>query len=114
MEKRSFQDIHRNSLVAVFLRKLEYCGAILFLTTNRVTAFDDAILSRMHIMFAFSKIERDAKRQIWNRFIEEARTAEGPAQIEPKELERLIETQLNARQVCWIDLSSLHPDSNGD
>lgn len=36
LEKRSMHDIHRNSLVGVFLRQLEYFMGILFLTTNRV------------------------------------------------------------------------------
>ena len=98
MEKRSVQDIHRNSLVAVFLRKLEYCGAILFLTTNRVAEFDDAILSRMHIIFTFPRIERDAKKQIWDRLIQRAHTEQGPGKIETKDLTRLTETQLNGRQ----------------
>lgn len=77
MEKRSIQDIYRNNLVSVFLRKLEYCEAILFATTNRVAAFDEAILSRMHIMLVFPKIGPDAKKQIWNQFIRRARTENG-------------------------------------
>ena len=36
LEKRNIQDIHRNALVSVFLRQLEYFQGILFLTTNRV------------------------------------------------------------------------------
>lgn len=35
LKRRSSQNLHRNSLVAVFLRKLEYCAGILFLTTRR-------------------------------------------------------------------------------
>lgn len=40
----------RNSVVSVFLRKLEYYDAIMFLTTNRVAQFDEAILSRIHMI----------------------------------------------------------------
>lgn len=36
MEKRTIRDIHRNALVSIFLRQLEYFQGILFLTTNRV------------------------------------------------------------------------------
>lgn len=36
LEKRTIQDIHRNALVSIFLRLLEYFQGILFLTTNRV------------------------------------------------------------------------------
>lgn len=49
LEKRSIHDIHRNALVSIFLRLLEYFQGILFLTTNRVETFDDAFQSRkMH------------------------------------------------------------------
>lgn len=37
MERRSTNDLNRNSLVAGFLRSLEYYDGILFLTTNRVS-----------------------------------------------------------------------------
>lgn len=40
-------DIGQNAIVGVFLRLLEYYGGILFLTTNRDTIIDDAILSRV-------------------------------------------------------------------
>ena len=46
LEKRSIHDIHRNALVSIFLRLLEYFQGILFLTTNRVETFDDAFQSR--------------------------------------------------------------------
>lgn len=36
LEKREVHDIHRNALVSIFLRLLEYFQGILFLTTNRV------------------------------------------------------------------------------
>lgn len=36
LEKRTIQDIHRNALVSIFLRLLEYFQGIIFLTTNRV------------------------------------------------------------------------------
>jgi hypothetical protein len=90
MERRSMQDIHRNALVSVFLRKLEYCEAILFLTINRVTTFDDAIVSRMHIMMAFQAIGVEARKEIWNRFIQKARTLQGPAKVGAKDLNRLM------------------------
>lgn len=36
LEKRDLHEIHRNALVCIFLRQLEYFQGILFLTTNRV------------------------------------------------------------------------------
>lgn len=44
LEKRNIADIHRNALVSIFLRQLEYFQGILFLTTNRVeVSFDDLV-----------------------------------------------------------------------
>ena len=49
LEKRGTADLMRNSLVATFLRLLEYHSGMLFLTTNRVKAFDEAFLSRVSV-----------------------------------------------------------------
>ncbi|KAB2568835.1 Katanin p60 ATPase-containing subunit A1 [Lasiodiplodia theobromae] len=49
LEKRSTADIHRNMIVSVFLRLLEYYRGVLLLTTNRVSAFDPAFESRIHL-----------------------------------------------------------------
>ena len=54
LEARTAQDIHRNALVSIFLRLLEYFQGILFLTTNRVATFDDAFQSRIHIALRVS------------------------------------------------------------
>jgi hypothetical protein len=54
LEARTAQDIHRNALVSIFLRVLEYFQGILFLTTNRVSSFDDAFQSRIHIALRVS------------------------------------------------------------
>ncbi|XHG04116.1 hypothetical protein AWENTII_007396 [Aspergillus wentii] len=45
-EGRDRTDIERNAMVSVFLRILEYYSGILFLTTNRVGALDEAFRSR--------------------------------------------------------------------
>ena len=48
LEQLSVQDIHRNALVCVFLRTLEYYQGMMFLTANWVRQIDDAIASRIH------------------------------------------------------------------
>lgn len=40
------KDIMQNAIVGIFLRLLEYYNGFLFMTTNRATTVDDAILSR--------------------------------------------------------------------
>jgi SpoVK/Ycf46/Vps4 family AAA+-type ATPase len=49
LARRKSEDLHRNSIVSVFLRMLEYYKGLLFLTTNRVGASDEAFKSRVHI-----------------------------------------------------------------
>ncbi|KAI1144885.1 P-loop containing nucleoside triphosphate hydrolase protein [Nemania diffusa] len=70
MERRSTADLVRNSLVAGFLRALEFYDGILFLTTNRVGSFDDAFISRIHIQLYYRDFDDDQRRQIWQTFID--------------------------------------------
>ena len=49
----------------VFLRALEYFKGILFLTTNRIGAFDDAFVSRIHVQLGYDKLDEVARQHIW-------------------------------------------------
>jgi SpoVK/Ycf46/Vps4 family AAA+-type ATPase len=105
LERRSPSDTSRNGLVTVFLRKLEYFEGILFLTTNRVSEFDDAILSRIHIMLKYNSLSKDERREIWKHFLEKAHTYQGAAEISDQEFGRMVNSQLNGRQVSlWNNL----------
>lgn len=73
LEERSFANLERNAMVAVFLRQLEYFRGILFLTTNRVRTFDEAFQSRIHVALRYHDLTADAKRQIWLAFLKKAR-----------------------------------------
>ncbi|KAI1363289.1 hypothetical protein F5Y08DRAFT_354458 [Xylaria arbuscula] len=68
LERREFADLKRNSLVSVFLRCVEYYRGILFLTTNRVGTFDDAFMSRIHIVIAYDNLGPSEKAKIWKQF----------------------------------------------
>ncbi|KAI1792767.1 P-loop containing nucleoside triphosphate hydrolase protein [Ganoderma leucocontextum] len=69
LEQRSLHDMERNAMVAVFLRHVEYYRGILFMTTNRVKAFDEAFLSRIHVALHFQELTQDARRQVWTAFL---------------------------------------------
>jgi hypothetical protein len=69
LERRSVHDLHRNALVSIFLRLLEYFQGILFLTTNRVETFDEAFQSRIHIALRYNDLDQKAKKQIWKTFL---------------------------------------------
>lgn len=99
LEQRSSHHVHRNALVSVFLRELEYYQGIMFLTTNRVKQIDDAIASRVHIPLRYKSLSLDDRRGIWKGFLEKAVTKEGGASCSRKDLERLAEKDINGRQV---------------
>ncbi|CAG7985873.1 unnamed protein product [Penicillium salamii] len=99
MEQRtSYHDTH-NRLVTIFLRKLEYYQGILFLTSNRGIQFDDAILSRIHLIIEYENLTREFRRDLWSTFLSKARTMQGPAIVEEHELRRLESLALNGREV---------------
>ncbi|KAF2258837.1 P-loop containing nucleoside triphosphate hydrolase protein [Lojkania enalia] len=64
LERHSSYDLIRNGLVTVFLHKLEYLDGIMFLTTNRVSEFDEAILSRIHLMLKYNELSKNTRKQI--------------------------------------------------
>lgn len=65
LAERDKADVKRNGLVSVFLRILEYYSGILFLTTNRVGAFDDAFRSRIHLTLYYPKLDKDQSYRVW-------------------------------------------------
>ncbi|KAJ6096977.1 hypothetical protein N7486_007723 [Penicillium sp. IBT 16267x] len=101
LEKRTIHDIHRNALVSIFLRLLEYFQGILFLTTNRVETFDDAFQSRIHVALRYGDLAPKAKRSIWKMFLERVRGIEGvqTAEFSENDFDVLARHTLNGRQI---------------
>jgi hypothetical protein len=101
LEKRTIQDIHRNALVSIFLRLLEYFQGILFLTTNRVETFDDAFQSRIHVALRYGDLTTKAKRAVWKMFLEKVQSMEGVecVKFSDKDYDTLSRHNLNGRQV---------------
>lgn len=58
-------DIQQNAIVGVFLRVLEYYKGILFMTSNRATILDDAILSRATAHIHYDMPDKAELTQIW-------------------------------------------------
>ncbi|KAK3702197.1 hypothetical protein LTR37_015029 [Vermiconidia calcicola] len=63
-------DLERNALVSVFLRTLEYYSGIMFLTTNRVGAFDEAFRSRIHSALFYHDLDHDQTINIWDKSLQ--------------------------------------------
>lgn len=101
LEKRTIQDIHRNALVSIFLRLLEYFQGILFLTTNRVETFDDAFQSRIHVALRYGELTTKAKRTVWKMFLDKVKAKDGVEIVSFKETEydKLARHNLNGRQI---------------
>ena len=83
----------------MFLCKLEYCQGILFLTTNRMREFNDAILSRIHVMLRYDDLNSDSRKQIWEHFLTNLRTIQGAVDVNEKQMRVLVDYKLNGRQV---------------
>ncbi|KAK6337065.1 hypothetical protein TWF718_009851 [Orbilia javanica] len=97
LEERSVHDIKRNALVSIFLRLVEYYQGILFLTTNRVSTFDDAFQSRIHVALRYSTLQTDAREQIWRNFI--GRMDKKDTNIVEEDYKQLAAVDLNGRQI---------------
>jgi DNA polymerase III delta prime subunit len=98
LEARQPHDIHRNSLVSVFLRLTEYYQGILFLTTNRVETFDEAFQSRIHMGIRYDNLEAKARRKIWMHHVGKVEQMGRDAE-EEREKKESAETKTKAADV---------------
>jgi hypothetical protein len=106
MERREPHDIHRNALVSIFLRELEYFQGILFLTTNRVETFDDAFQSRICMGLKYGALVAKQRKEIWRNFVNKVKACEERAGLDmsgwdvgEEELVELSKKELNGRLI---------------
>ncbi|KAJ7092995.1 P-loop containing nucleoside triphosphate hydrolase protein [Mycena belliarum] len=97
LERRSLHDLERNAMVAVFLRHVEYYRGILFLTTNRVQAFDEAFLSRIHVALHFAELNEASRAQVWRAFL--ARAGVKSSSVSEEHVALLAQRAVNGRQI---------------
>lgn len=76
LEARTKDDIERNAMVGVFLRKLEYHNGVMFLTTNRVENFDPAILSRISVIIRYPDFTDETRIRVWQNILASAGIAD--------------------------------------
>lgn len=88
----------RNALVAVFLRHLEYFSGIVFLTTNRVHVFDEAMKSRIHLALGYKPPEIEMRRTLWTKSLKVVMGSELDDEIE-EAIGVFIQTKLNGREI---------------
>ncbi|EIM79449.1 P-loop containing nucleoside triphosphate hydrolase protein [Stereum hirsutum FP-91666 SS1] len=101
LEKRSMHEIQRNALVSVALRVLEYHRGVLFLTTNRITSFDDAFLSRFSVAVKYPELNQSARISVWQRFLEMAgcNIHDSEGSLNQDDIVELAERPFNGRTV---------------
>jgi len=101
LTKRNLDDVERNGLVSVFLRVLEYHEGVIFLTTNRINAFDAAFMSRIHLRIKYPALDAPTRAKIWQTALQTA--AAGGAdldQLDDGACEALAEKyELNGREI---------------
>ena len=90
--RHSTADLDRNRIVSIFLQTLEYYEGILFLTTNRARAMDEAFQSRIHISLEYPPLDRLARTKIWQGFLERTLDSEGRPGLDHELTEDHVET----------------------
>ncbi|TGJ84946.1 hypothetical protein E0Z10_g3827 [Xylaria hypoxylon] len=99
LEARTGNSSDRNALVATFLKELEYFSGIVFLTTNRVSSFDKAMKSRIHLALGYTPPDLDVRRQIWLRYLGAVPAKQSA--IKAKEVvDQLATAELNGREIA--------------
>lgn len=82
---------------------MEYYRGILFLTTNRVQAFDEAFLSRIHVALHFQQLSHESKKQVWTAFIAKANAlgteTAGKVNVTAEQVSELAKRDVNGRQI---------------
>jgi hypothetical protein len=80
----------------------------MILTTNRITTFDEAIYSRIHLSLKYDHLNKQAKENIWKAFLKRASFCMPPeeeGQLVQCKLEDLMKKNFNRRQVRQCQLT---------
>lgn len=100
LERRTKSNIIRNAMVGIFLRLLEYHNGVLFLTTNRIKAIDEAFNSRISIALHYDDLDHISRGQVWMNFFNHIRSSEGNGAVaDDIDLHELVRFNLNGRQI---------------
>lgn len=97
--QESLGDGTRNALVAVFLRELEYFSGIVFLTTNRVETFDQAMKSRIHLALEYSPPDIEIRRQVWMKLLNNVPSEVMGIDDVDDAVENVLMEKLNGREI---------------
>jgi hypothetical protein len=108
LQARQPDDIHRNSIVSVFLRYLEYHQVVLILTLNHMDNIDVGLQCRLQIGFRYETLSASTRRKIREYQVgklgqhagEDDQSEENPSLFAGTHYDELSKRELNGRQVC--------------
>ena len=74
------------------------------MTTNRISDFDPAFQSRIHLALRYGELTFKAKRAVWQTFIGKVKELAGVdiAVFKDADYDRLAKHNLNGRQVSYL------------
>jgi hypothetical protein len=78
---------------------LEYYHGILFLTTNRISAFDTAFISRIHLAIYYPPLDRSSRRSLLYTFLKQISEGSAEALSIDGSLKTIAKEKLNGRQI---------------
>ncbi|KAI1129276.1 P-loop containing nucleoside triphosphate hydrolase protein [Nemania abortiva] len=100
LEARTTADLRRNRLVSIFLKQLEYFRGVMFLTTNRVSDFDAAFESRIHLAIDYPSLSLESRLHVWKTFLGlQGDSTRYASKLKEEHLEILAKYDLNGRQI---------------
>ena len=79
---------------------MEYYRGILFLTTNRVGQFDDAFISRIHVVIHYADFQDSERERIWMNFFKKLEDERKDIQISQK-VKRYVLTDPEMKGIKW-------------
>ena len=68
----------------------------MFLTTNRVNKFNNAIRSRIYIAILYNTLTTKTRTDLQESFLKKAVITKGEARYSPNKLRRLVKKELNS------------------
>ena len=68
----------------------------MFLTTNRISDFDAAFESRIHLTIHYPALDTESRLHIWETFV---RIGNSESQLNDKDLKTLAKNEINGRQI---------------
>ena len=92
-------EVGRNALVSVLLRALEYFGATIILTTNRITSLDPAVQSRIHMAIRYDDLREDQRKAVFVNCLTRSKVSKEEVEVGKEWFEEQAPNTFNGREI---------------